>query len=277
MYLPLNTIFDEKISIGLIMSSDEGVLVRTSLKKLAIIKSILSPKRYSFLKNYLKSANSDLEKNPNKLNFSDINSLKWTTENYINYLSTYSSNQVKFSEPIKIEMVLSKENFSLLYNKYVFEFEEDDFKDNGNYISTIKSNLYVKIESNVNIEAIVRPIDFSELLAPVEVDFIGKNGRIVAGQTLDFDKKAYYLESDLARFVSLTKAADIKEHKEGKYFVVGNEPDKRLNPKNHKTWEHIRDSKFLTYVNPDETEQISEYMKQNEVVPYFEEKLESQS
>ena len=82
------------------------------------------------------------------------------------------------------------QTIGLAYNKYVFEFgEEDGIKDNDNFIKRIKSELYSKIERNVNIEATIRPQDFNELLAPVEVDFIGKNGKIVAGQTLDFTKR----------------------------------------------------------------------------------------
>ncbi len=177
---------------------------------------------------------------------------------------------------IKFEIPFYNENFNLLYNTYVFEFgEEYGIKDNDNFIKRIKSELYSKIERNVNIEATIRPQDFNELLAPVEVDFIGKNGKIVAGQTLDFTKKAYYLESDLARFISLTKAADNSEKKQGKYFVVGKEPNKKLNPQNHKTWEHIKNSNLLTYVGAQETEIISEYIRTKEVTPYFKEEFET--
>src|SRR5690606_41635386 len=51
---------------------------------------------------------------------------------------------------------------------------------------------------------------FENLFAPIEVNFIGINGMPVAGQTIDFDKKHHFLENDIARFVSLTKAIELE-------------------------------------------------------------------
>lgn len=55
----------------------------------------------------------------------------------------------------------------------------------------------------------------------------------VAGQTIDFEKKHYNLENDVARFVSLTKAIELEGNQRGKYYVLGQEPQRTTDQKNH--------------------------------------------
>jgi hypothetical protein len=96
----------------------------------------------------------------------------------------------------------------------------------------------------------------------------GINGMPVAGQTIDFDKKHHFLENDIARFVSLTKAIELEGKEKGKYFVLGHEPDKK-DDKNHLLWEQIKDSKFLEFVDVNDVDRVEEYIEKHEVKPYF--------
>lgn len=57
------------------------------------------------------------------------------------------------------------------------------------------------------------------LFGPIEVTLIGINGFPVSGQTIDFEKKHYNLENDVARFVSLTRAIDLEGKNKGQYNV----------------------------------------------------------
>jgi hypothetical protein len=111
--------------------------------------------------------------------------------------------------------------------------------------------------------------NFNELLTPVDVNFLGKNGVIVAGQTIDFKKRLYNLENDLTRFISFTKAVDYSSDKKGKYFLVGQEPNKIENPTNHKTWKNVRESHLVEYVDLNDTEKIKNYIFEKGVTPYF--------
>jgi hypothetical protein len=132
----------------------------------------------------------------------------------------------------------------------------------------VKQNLFPKIENKVNLELSLTSDDFENLFAPIEIDFIGINGIPVAGQTFDFEKKHYYLENDVTRFVSLTKAIELEGINRGKYYVLGREPQKNID-KNHLLWEHIRDSDFLEFVDVDEIGIVEEYIKEHNVRPYF--------
>jgi hypothetical protein len=107
-------------------------------------------------------------------------------------------------------------------------------------------------------------------VTPVDVNFIGKNGVVVAGQTIDFDKRQYNLEHDLTSFISFTKAVDYSNVKKGKYFLVGQEPNKKENPNNHRTWKHVMESHLVEYVDLNETDKIQDYIVSKGVIPFFE-------
>ncbi len=130
--------------------------------------------------------------------------------------------------------------------------------------------MYPNIEGKVNIDRTLTSLDFENLFAPVEVNFIGVNGVPVAGQTFDFEKKHYFLENDVTRFISLTKALELEGKKDGKYFILGREPLKGYD-KNHLMWKQIRDSDFLEFVDIDEVGIIEEYIDKNHVIPFFNE------
>ena len=135
--------------------------------------------------------------------------------------------------------------------------------------SKVKENLFPKIENRVNLELTLTSNDFENLFAPIEIDFIGINEIPLAGQTIDFEKKHYYLENDITRFVSLTKAIELEGNSKGKYFILGREPQKNID-KNHQLWEHIRDSDFLEFVDIDEIGIVQEYIEEHNVKPFFE-------
>ncbi|WP_417558485.1 hypothetical protein, partial [Mesoflavibacter zeaxanthinifaciens] len=101
------------------------------------------------------------------------------------------------------------------------------------------------------------------------VNFIGENGQIVAGQTIDFSKRYVDLERDLTKYISFTKAVDY-EKGGGHYFLVGNEPKKSLGQKNHSIWKHIYESNIVDYVPLSETDKIKDYIDLKGVHPYFE-------
>ena len=133
----------------------------------------------------------------------------------------------------------------------------------------VKSNLFPKIENSVNINVEVSPKDFKELITPVDINFIGENGVIVAGQTIEFDKRVYNLENDLTRFISFTKAVDYSRKNRGKYFLIGKEPNKNEYYQNHKIWKHVKDSHLVDYIDISDIERISDYISEKNVKPFF--------
>lgn len=272
IYIPLRPDFQEKISIGLVMSNSEKTIFKVSNSKLQILKSLLSNQKYNLLKSYFHNIINELEPNSKdlKLNIDKEYSHNWINESYFSYLNRYSNNLVIYSEPRNINVEITSDNFRRMFEKLVFNIvDEVAYKKVDNILTKVRTKLYSKIEQRVNLNVTVKSSDFNELITPVDVNFIGKNGIVVAGQTMDFEKRLYNLEHDLTSFISFTKAVDYSTPNKGKYFLVGQEPNKKEHPKNHRTWKHVKDSHLVEYVDLRETEKIKQYIISNDVTPFF--------
>lgn len=257
----------------MIMSNGKETKFKFSLSKLSIIKQLLPSQNHSFLKAYFKSIDKEISSfgdHKDQLDFQTDKGNNWINKGYFGYLSRYSNNIVEFSKPIKIDVNLDQASFNTIYNKYVFESDLEAIKSTPKVgiDSIVKDNLYPRIKTKVNIDATVNPSDFDELISPVKVDFIGKNGKIVSGQTIDFEKRYVDLERDLTKYISFTKAVDYQFGK-GHYFLVGDEPSKEGDSKNHAIWKHIYQSRIVDYVNLNETDKIVEYIESENVAPFF--------
>lgn len=275
IYIPLSSNLQEKISIGLVMSDGEQNIFKISKPKFQIVKNLFSTHKYNLLKNYFNNIIEEITPNINafRLDLNPYSSNNWLNESYISYLNRYSNNLVVYSEPRKIDIAISTENFNRLFKKFVFEYDEEvNSVAKENILSKVNKQLYSKIESHVNLQVTVNSSNFNELLTPVDVNFIGKNGVIVAGQAIDFDKRLYNLEHDLTSYISFTKAVDYSGNN-GKYFLVGQEPDKKENPNNHRTWKQVKESHLVDYIDLNETDKIKEYIISNGVAPYFEKEM----
>jgi len=273
VYITLNTTLDERISIGVIMTNGLEYYFNYSSEKLLAVKNILDDAKYTVIKNYLKSIEKEIgfeKTTENQLLYKDTYKTAWVTEEYLSYLSNYSNNIIHFSKPKKIDIDLNSLNYKKIFEKYVFKiFDKKNEPEAIDVHAIVKHNLFPKIASNVNLEKIITSSDFDNLFAPIEVDFIGINGIPVAGQTIDFQKTSYYLENDVARFISLTKAIELQGKPKGQYYILGREPQKSTN-KNYQLWKQIRGSNFLDFVDIDEVEQVEAYITQNNVRPFFE-------
>lgn len=272
LYVTFNTALNERVGIGLLMSNGLDHQFKFSPEKLLIVKNILDDERYLVVRNYLKSIERELsigEEQSSQL-FAMSSVSEWINERYLGYLSNYSNNIIQFSNPKTIDIELNPSNFKRIFEKYIFRYgSESDEPISIDVYARVNQNLFPKIEGRVNLTRTLTSADFENLFSPIEVDFIGINGTPVAGQTIDFEKKHYNLENDVARFVSLTKAVELSGHLRGKYFVLGREPQRATDPKGHQLWERIRDSDFLDFVDVDEVGVVAEYIVKNDVKPFF--------
>lgn len=274
LYVPISAALDEKVSIGLMMFNGEQHFFKYSASKLSAIKGLLANESNTILKTYLRTLEKEINNDADNVEalFSLGNKPKtnWVNSSYISYLSKYSNNLIQFSEAKQIDIELNTSNFRKLFEKYIFEYDEAIVVDDSfDIYKKVKSKLYPKISGKVNVDRTITPNDFKNLIAPVEVNFIGVNGVPVAGQAINFEKQHYNLENDVTRFVALTKALELDGQKDGKYFVLGREPKVNHNDKNHLLWEQIRDTDFLEFVDIDEVGIVEEYINKNNVVPFF--------
>ena len=103
VYIETRPEIQERLSIGLIISVDGQIEVKTSLKKLKAAETLLSDREYRFVARTL----GDMR-----------NSIK--TEQEVDYLSRYSNNLITISPIQTIDIDNSKKNRDWLYRNYVY-------------------------------------------------------------------------------------------------------------------------------------------------------------
>ena len=272
IFASINSIISERLSIGLVMVSDNRVWFRYSTKKLSLMKQFFSDEAFQLLKTSLKNientANSvSLDKTSGVhelFSFTSMNQHAFSVE-YLHYLSRYSNSTITFNEPVKIDIMADDKLFSHLYKEFVFVEPEEHNKISS--IETVKTRLYPAIKKHVNWNRRIETGTIPGLIISVELDFIGKNEKPVIGKITDFNQPNYHLDASLSNLFVLMKTLE-SNGQSGNYFIIGNEPDKQhLNQ--YKTWQEVRNSKFLQFVTHDETQHVTEYMETHDVKPYF--------
>lgn len=109
-------------------------------------------------------------------------------------------------------------------------------------------------------------------LFPITIDMIGKNDRPVLNQFIDFDTTPAALKNQINNYINLIKPFELAEKKEGRFFIVADEPSKEASSQ-HLVWEHLKESpltkEIIKIVPRDEVEQIEKYLEEHDVRPYF--------
>ena len=277
IFASVNSIISERLSIGIVMVGNNHVWFQYSSKKLSLMRQFFNDEAFQLLKTSLKNIESMANSFPSEdktskdyklFDFSGENPHVFSLE-YMRYLSCYCNSTINFNEPVKIDIEASDELFGHLYNEFIFVETEETNKISS--VETIKINLYPSIKNHVNWNKRIETGKIPGLILPVEIDFIGKNKTPVVGKITDFNQSNYYLDASLANLFVLMKTLEAKD-KSGNYFVIGNEPEKQF-ARQHKTWQEVRNSKFLDFVPSDEIRRVSEYMETHHVIPFFEDEI----
>ena len=270
IFAAVNPIISEKLSIGLVLVSQNQVWFRYSKNKLSFMRHFFSEEAFGLLKMSLKniesiSSTSVVPSADTDTLFERAGQQHHFSESYLRYLSRYSNATLAFQEPVKIDVEASEQLFEHLYNEFVFE-DEPTIRKVSN-VEAEKAKLYPKIQKHVNWECRIEASMLPGVIVPVDLDFIRKNQQLVVGRILNFDQPVYNLDASLSRLYVLMKAFEL-QRETGKYFIIGNEPQKE-HATQHQTWDAVRKSDFFSFVPFGETELISDYMNKHDVEPYF--------
>lgn len=106
IYAQIRPEIKERISVGLIVLSDNGVKIRYSEKKLRALKGLFPPAQYGFLAKVIRSM-------PNNESIKSVEAVE--------YLSRYSNNTITVSKIDKIDLEQTKQNEEWLYSHYVYK------------------------------------------------------------------------------------------------------------------------------------------------------------
>lgn len=187
---------------------------------------------------------------------------------YLTYLSRYNNNLIQFSAPENIQVELSEEIFQKLFKKFIFSQEVFDVQPQisaDNTLSLEYRSFLKEASPFVNTNFRVTSTLIPELIAPQQVDMIGKNGAYNIAHKIDFNATEKTLKGHLDAFMHLVWVTNEKSDTESKRFIIGNEPDSESS--NHDLWENVRQSRLVEYVHFDEKEQILEHFKKTGVKP----------
>ncbi len=275
LYVPIRPEVSERLTVGLLFQSNTKVYFHYSKEKMEVLKHLLPKQAYNLLRLSLMNieravlkAKKDTEESLKELFPSENIVSNVISESYIEYLSRYNKNLLAFTSPQYTDIEFNYSNFKILYNKLIAEdeFVSEKIKEPVDIIKQTHASLRPKIEKFVNWDFKVTDKHFKNLILPsIDVDFIGKNGRYISGQTIDFIKPEYVLDNTIAKQLALISAMH-EENKQSKCFILGKEPDKKYKSQ-YKLWHNISYSEIFDFIDVDETEKVVTYLKQNEVHP----------
>ncbi len=262
LYISIKPVVNEQLSIGLFLSDGNKAFFHYSTEKLNLTKKLISDEAYEMIRQYLDGLNQDI--NGDEKYFKDI------SVGYFNYLSDYNNNLISFSKPTSININFEEEVFKKLFEKFVFKYKSEvvHLAHKVTPLSTVKENLYPSIKRRVNIDKTLTPKEIPTLLVPrVKVDFIGNNDSPVAGDIIDFKAGINSISNNIGHFTTLINALDGRN---GKYYIIGEEPSKKDFAEQHYTWSQIHNSTSIEFVPLNEIEKVSKYMEDHNVKPFVE-------
>ena len=264
---------NEKLSVGIILISEDKVLFSSSNKKLLVIKKLVSQSVYNGIKHSIKLIEKGFKikqstlSNPQQvleLNLQDKSDV--FNYNYIDYLSRYNNNIITFSKPVEINVEYSIGLFHSLFEKFIDEEAFITIEKVINPLEHLKNSFYPKVSKYFSRNLKLTKSQYPKLWLPViQIDLLGKNENKVLAQSIDMSKNYSYLKSDIADLMNINIALP-----KSKKFIITSEPDTSLE-KNHIVWNNVRQFKGFEYVDINEVTLIEEYAKTHGVLPLFEE------
>lgn len=270
VYVAIRPEIDEKISIGVLLSDGHKILFKYSDKKINQSKHFIPKGPHKLVKQVIE--NLDLiSKSDNVKEYaiepqliSDYRiSKKYISYEYFEYLSKYSTNLVKYSKPIIISSTFHSKTIEFLFRTLVDNSPDEELAE----IKTDIKNFFRKsflplIKNRVNTEFKVTQKHFDNLVAPVKVDAIGKNGSLMIANAIDFTGNEY--PNDISKFIMLLERIPKIHHKTNKYFLVANEPSKdKVEAQGY--WKTVKKVEFINIISQNELEIIKDYVEKNDV------------
>ena len=271
IYLSTNALSSDRFSVGLIMANNDTLFFNYSDEKLTKVKHLFTNEAFLIVKQYLKSLYKSFNTDESDTLFAKKEMLNnWVNKQYLSYLGKYSNNLIQFGETTIVDIELNEDIFKKFFEMYVFRYPIliDKEKDIDILKKTQTISFYEEVSERVNIDREITNKDLSSLLIPTQVGFIGKNEVPTAGDILNLQKNIQTVRNNINRFISLTKALDDNQNKKGKYYLIGEEPDKKLK-ENHHLWNNLRNTKIIDYVELQDIGEITSYFTQHQVTPFF--------
>lgn len=274
LYAGINPASGDKLAVGLFMRGGDKPRFAWSKHRVALVRDLMGADAQLLLRQNLKALQRKAEDNsaelgdlfqgaiPKKTGTYELN------EPYFHYLAKYSSNLLTIGPVTRIELQADEQKFRDLFRLLVDDRASAVANSHTKDIDEAKGQLKDRIGSRVNWNAELTKQEIPGLLLPtIKLDFIGKNGKDVIGEVVDFEKREYFLEADINKLDNVTHVLE-QQGTLGKAFVVGDEPDKEEHPQQHLAWLAVKHSKRIELVPTNEIGRVEEHLEKQNVRPW---------
>jgi hypothetical protein len=261
----INPLTNESIALGLLLSDGSQSRYDFSANRLSLVKSLVAFEQYRFIKDYLRSFNTIIEKfDQNRIPEPGLNELKENliiNEPYVQYMSVYGQNVIKVSSPVRIDLEINEANFRKLFIKFIDKQEEPKVRTKKS-IFQIKDDFSESVADYFTAERELPINEFPGLGLPVRVDLFGKNDQIVIVQFVDLERQINYIKTDFYDLEHINHSIEKK-----KMFLVTQEPNKKTFPQQHHLWTQTRKAGKYDYTDLQDVNRIQEYAIEHGVIP----------
>lgn len=253
----------------MLLFDNETVHFEYSKRKLAACKNLLSGNSYKLLKEVIQVISNKAERSAFDCTQVPVNENSRLpnpfTVQYIGYLSRYSNNLLGFSEPQSILLPNSIEVFDRLYFKYVDLHQSS--KADSHPLKLIESVMqrHINIDMFYGVNVEIDHDYIPGLVAPVKVDFSGRNEVDVYAQVIDMNQNSARIAVHVNAFAQLLQACN-ENDKTVQNFLIATEPDRKM-AKQFDIWQQLRESRKFNYLDLKESERLIEYAQQHNVKP----------
>ena len=185
------------------------------------------------------------------------------TDRYLDYLHRYQQNLLQYGAPVGIDLPCTDANFAFLYQEQVDDAPEPSkISDERRRLLSVPEREIIRTRFNHNVR-VDQHVD-ARIDIPVRVSLLGKNGEDYYGKIIDSYRPIQFIDNDTSSFYALTVQTQGSKH-----YVISQEPDKLLYPKQHRAWDTLRRVDKFSYLDVSEIGVLEEVAESNGVHKLF--------
>ncbi|MDZ7720126.1 MAG: hypothetical protein U5K72_15025 [Balneolaceae bacterium] len=275
LYLKPESVSEEKIAVGLFLKIEDKSIFEYSGRKLKVASKIIESEVVDSIEKKLKNIKKkigSLSNNENQMEAFDVEPF---TISYFDYLSRYANNLLVYSKPSENIGDFTKRDFSSLFKLTVDKTFEEEKEETVSYREIVRDKLQKSVISErVDIRYRVPKNRVKSIYRNHEVDYIGVNGSIVSGNSIDtridpysLENKIYLLRALIDGLLDLSESYDMKDG--GHHIIFYNEPEERK--QKDILHDALNDETSKFFLKPwDEFESIEKWIIENDVKKFSE-------
>jgi hypothetical protein len=269
--ISLNEMSNDSLTIGMILSSPNGLKIKFSKHNKNVSKSFLAIDNsiIDFIEkeitNTVQVHNKTIAKSKSLL--FELPTL--LNSEYFNYLSKYSNGLLKFTSPSMIADEINDEKFEKLFQLFVeksvkpVELFSDSKEVERIFSEKIKTKLITRVKDKVHVNQSIDNTIVPSLFSPFHMDCIGLNGVFVGAKAMPFTHSKETLHKGINTYISVIAQLSAQFHKpleKNSFFLIADEP--KVNTPEHQLWYQLyKNEKLLKVVTSDESGKIAEIIE----------------